>query len=226
MSGGQVIPFRETVTAIDISRAPEGRMLIVTMYPAMFSGLGNKADVVGSAQTGYDMVSRKPYTAIFADMGGLGGTDNGFRFARVMCERTSIPVWLMADAQSVTSSNRAYSKKNSAKGLILRDAAVVLATFISPDEDLGIPDAPSQASLVEQPATSASRLITKPQLDSMTMHLRRFLGPLADDVANKELSRLVSKGMGTYENVCRGVAKSIEDTRARDKFMSLVGVEK
>lgn len=198
-------------------------VLIVTNFPERFVSLGTDTVILRTCHPALDRLKTDRFAAVFCDIGQLGPDENGFRFALMVKDlRQAPPLYLMAD--EVTLTDETYALRLGAKGLVLRTAiALRSALSVQPQR------APSRFAPIA-PANAVTNLNKKPisghELERVKSALRRYIGPVADDMVSKTLTSLARRypeGV-PYESLVNAVSHYIEDSRQADRFLIAMGL--
>lgn len=187
-------------------------VLIVTSAPDRFVSVVAKTVLVRTCKDALQALKKSRFSAVFCDFGPLGPDENGLRFAYTL-QRTGVapPLFLMAD--EITLADESQAMHQGARSLILKKAEAVVAVL-----------APVSKGGQRTPVTS---VINKPpiaeqDLDRVRISLRRYIGPIADDMVFKTLASIAKchpDGV-PLSALVHAVSNYIEVAKERDRFLT------
>ena len=200
-------------------------LLIITNFPERFALLGASATVVRTCREGMELIDQTLFAAIFCDMGQLGPQESGFRFAHALKKREDVPpIFLMSE--QVTVYDEQWAKRQGAEGLIPRtlDAMQAALTGLSTGA-VPVYVVAAPAANAQMPNRPPMPPIPEASLNRVKLGLRRYIGPVADDMVHRTLASISKRHPNgvSLEALATAVSHYIEDTRQRDRFLDELG---
>lgn len=196
-----------------------GDILIVTSYPDRFFELDGVARIVETCKEAWDLIERASFSAIFCDMGQLGPTESGFRFASALARIETQPhAFLMAD--QITENNHKWAIRQGALGLIVRSPGGIRQVL----REIGLAAADAADVTAAGSRGDTPRGIAPGFAVAVVTQLQCHIGPIAEDLVGDTVRRLSDRYPESVSPalLIDEVASYIDDPNDRQQFVQSI----